>query len=588
MKRSAWILIPILVLILFAGCKDGSSDLFEGPYDTTSYAITGANIRGGIAVALGSDSSSRDMGSMRNVSREITSENIYTIFENGEYADALTFNVDYYSSMRPTLRFTAIANGYLYVRLDDWYGGLGLYAINLETEEIFKAILPDGIQGSFKDWYWSDTTVKTKPIVFNKDGVAYFVVNTWSPSGGSNTDRLVSWTPGTDATAQFVTPAINNNVVERFQIDDDNRLYIYGQIYGTSYTKYLQVHDPRSTRVRYVYYSDTGSDWIRGYATSGSSVVINGYNIMGTNGIVKIDSELVDGNLKFTSYPLYSNDTSNWFDPTYNEWYDSWANKTYHTGLFTYTYNSEYGSYAYSWAEDYRNGDGTLKTDEILAYISTFYVHDIYIDFSTLDRVFSQEEIYGTTYNYWTWLEANVKLASDTSVAATTFYRWRTDNNLGWLDFSNISDMAILDDGSLWGVFNPQYNSSQTSAVLKLLDAEGKRDLDVITTKDASGDDVRASKIQFNGYNMFYMYAGSEPGTHRLASLDIHGNFKDLTQNVTDIEYMTIYDYAVTSEHVYFSGFDGIDTISGKIDLATLAYSEITTGITINSIEVLL
>src|SRR5690554_6805942 len=134
MKKTLCLFPILLVLILLGGCNGNSYQYDE------SFSITGANIRGGIAVALGNDLSAQNSRSSSSTSRNMTSENIYTIFSNGEYAEALIFNIDQYSDRRPHVKLTAIANGYLYVLLEDyWYGNLGLYAIDLKTEQVYQA-----------------------------------------------------------------------------------------------------------------------------------------------------------------------------------------------------------------------------------------------------------------------------------------------------------------------------------------------------------------------------------------------------------------------------------------------------------------
>lgn len=562
-----------LVLVL-SGCSFSFSSSNDDEYDSAK--VRSANISGGVAVALGSTSSSASsMSTLNYTVANTTNDSIFTVFPDGSIEYAIEFDGDY----RPNIEFTAVSpDGYLYVKTQDGWGGLGLYAIKIDTNQVFEA-RADSDQMDIRTWYWDEGSLRTKPILFSSTGRAYFVVRSWS--GNAQSERIASWKPD-DPQIRFETAELQNKSIDRFQIDDQGRMYLWGWVQsGSSSSQYLQVFDPRSPRGRYVYYSENNS-WVRGYVASGDNVILNGWQVLGNDGIVQIKSSLgTDGELVFAVNPLYNSNTTDWFQPEYSPWYDNWSNQTYHHGLFVRD-NGEW-----IWAAHWRNGD-SLDEEKIVKYLSTFYVQDITIDFNDLDRSFTDEELFGAgTWDHWHWPATNVRLKSDSSAPAVTFQQWREDNDFPWLDFGAISDMVVFSDGSLWGIYDSRWwGGGHPTAIIRLLNSDGNRDLKAVKTVSAAGGDVQASMFQLNASDdVFYRYGGTEPGTHRIGMIDASGTFTDVSKNIPSIRFMTIYDFSVADDILYFSGYDGIRMISGRISLDTLEYSTINSTTTITSID---
>lgn len=572
-KLMKFVVVVIAITSLFS-CSSafGGSD---GSGRSTGVAGVSARIAGGSAVALGSSrqNSPELLGSSVAVSN-IVNDSIFTVFEDGSMIPALDFDGGY----QPEISFTAVApNGYLYVQLEHSYNHehFGLFAINTKTDEVYVAGT-GGVEGAIKTWYWDHSAVRTRPIIFNEEGRAFFVVNTWHPQWS---ERIASWMPG-EPEVRFETIAIDGVSIDRFQVDNIGRKYVSGHISSHGFGgNYLQVFDPRASRGRYVFLSDEGDGWVRGYIAVGDRVILNGWNILGGyNGIVSLKSSIVDGEIEFSQQLIFDNDTETWFDPGYYSRYDDWSGTTVHRGLF----ESKSGSYG--WADHWKT-DGQLDQERILEYLSRFYVEDIYIDFSHHTATTTYPKIREDNDN-WYWLKENVKRATDHNKPAVTFYEWRKVVDIPWLSFSDISDMSILPDGSLWGIYR-SWDAGQPTVWLQLMDSDGNRDLNAVLTKTASGANTAASLIQFADDQMFYRYRGERIGTHRIAAVSRTGDFTDITRFVDDIEFMTIYDYSVGGGFLYFSGYDGIEIVTGRIDLSTGAYDRIETDRTITSIDVL-
>ncbi len=451
MKKFILPLIIFLLLFFIIGCNN----------DSNNYKYGKANIKGGVAVAVSSVTASRNSNLKK---RELNGEQIYTIFEDGTYAEAFQFGADLPYNVNTEILFTMVSNGLLYVKIIDWYGGLGLYAFDIETEEVFKAELPHNMQGSFiasnqnkKDF------IDIKPLTPGKDGNIYFIIKeNW------DSDRLAYWNPRTDSTINFKTPYVKGNYIESFHMADDDIIYIYGKVFPYRNFNHLQVLDPASPRARYAYYEDDNDAKIKSATAVGSDILINIDGIYEKRGIFKIESELVDGELDFT--------------------------------------------------------------------ITRLFVNNYY------DKV--------------------------------------------W--FSDISHLITLENGTVWGVHDYTNYSELNSGVVKILDVDGNPDFKFIPTRDTDGNNVQATKIRFFEDKVFYLYPGKRTGTHKIAALKLNSPEEpiDLTENM-DEDFMTIFEYSITSSHVYFSGWDGITPISGRINIETLELDIITEGLSIDLIEAL-
>lgn len=157
-------------------------------------------------------------------------------------------------------------------------------------------------------------------------------------------------------------------------------------------------------------------------------------------------------------------------------------------------------------------------------------------------------------------------------------------NGFEWLNFSNIMDMLVIDQ-ELWGIYED--GSGNPTALMRLVDSGRNRRLTAVRTQSGGGDPVKADVFQISQGRIYYRYKGGRPGTHRIASIDTSGTVRDITAQVTDIQYMTIYDYSIGSETIYFTGFDGIETVAGSIDLTDLSYRRLSSDRLLSGIEVI-
>lgn len=155
-----------------------------------------------------------------------------------------------------------------------------------------------------------------------------------------------------------------------------------------------------------------------------------------------------------------------------------------------------------------------------------------------------------TDTDYYLGGNQETVIITDPNMLAKTFYRWKADQGVSWFDFVQISDLHKLSDGSLWGFSHSESTGGQPTSNFKLLDVEGNKALKVFPSKDVTQRNIEASKIPYKEDTLYYIYAGEEPGTHRIGALDLQGDFIDITGNVDDLEFMAIYDYSISPDYV--------------------------------------
>ena len=64
--------------------------------------------------------------------------------------------------------------------------------------------------------------------------------------------------------------------------------------------------NPASPRARYIYHENVNNEWIKSATAVGSSLIINNHGNQDNDGIFKIESKIVNGELDFTFTPLFN------------------------------------------------------------------------------------------------------------------------------------------------------------------------------------------------------------------------------------------------------------------------------------------
>ncbi len=186
--------------------------------------------------------------------------------------------------------------------------------------------------GSVKNYAWWGAD-DYKPVVFDDQGCLYFVYE--GNSNGSNIQVLCKYDPVAQATTQL-TAALEGYNYETIEISPDGSyLFVKGSRYSsTTSTNFFRVYSTSNRDdVAQIFYSSSGNVWVRGFKSSPDAkyLIMNGYNIRGINGIMKVAINSIN-DIDYTS--VYNNNTSSWFQPVFSTWTD-YSNKQWVNGLFT-------------------------------------------------------------------------------------------------------------------------------------------------------------------------------------------------------------------------------------------------------------
>ena len=265
------------------------------------------------------------------------------------------------------------------------------------------------------------------------------------------------------------------------------------------------------------------------------------------------------------------------------------------------------------WHKDTDAGPA-LDAQAILDYLGTYYIQDI--DFSyggattAIDgsfanalaaEPFTEEQIFGTSGDPWYFLKQHVVKAGTTD-PATTFKEFRTDHNLPWLNFSDIGNLFFDDNGQLWGVLVSGWNSSVKPMPIKLLDASGDRDLQVVDAF-ATGDynpvgfTVKGSHLYFR--NGLLDAGGGESPYQQMLRFDFTQATDSITAddvqnclaNVDSNDTLQILDFSIDDEDtwLYFTALQGLTTVVGgkvRLDDGSFTFTPFDSELRLQNIQV--
>jgi len=572
------------------------------------------DIEGATAIA-GSDSASRFLGSMSVQARAALSRAgedaaLVKIMEDGSLQSAIDFGGQ--GMWQPNIAFLSVGDdGSVYICFESIFQS---WNTNGSSSIQFVRVYPDGEtpydvlwplnpsdfswqdDGQVQTWNWYG--MDTDPLAKGPDGKLYFII---SKNSGTSSEQVVyRYDPETGATPVAVTPTGASIQISTFQVDYNNRIFVHsnGNYGGTS--QYLKYYYPNVTAPKNIYYSSDNTTWVRGYSPDplGRYLILNGYGINkradgsdnGMSGIIKVTFNATDPmSISFrTMYPSGSNYVR----------LSKWVDETWESGTEILIYDNTDTVAPWSWNDDVLT-NGSPDATKILGKISNLYMDTPIRNAVQLPTNEELNAPYGGTFSRlgdmtWSYTIGNIPFL-DLYFEGTTLTEYLDARGYSGLTFDNLGSLQWLTDGSLYGLYDNQWwgmgGSSSSGKIIKLLDANGERDLDIIELEKG---DQKPSLIKVSGDIFFYRYSnvdtqGVETGTHRIASVNpVTGvqNVAVLPISVPDIEVLA-YDVTGDNQTLYFVGFDSStnSVLSGKVNIAASTWERLDTAARLSKIR---
>lgn len=278
--------------------------------------------------------------------------------------------------------------------------------------------------------------------------------------------------------------------------------------------------------------------------------------------------------------------------------------------LLTNKGNADYST-MYQWNTHwFKNQDRAqgLDATAILAYAGKYFMDDVFFKFGAnaagtvsfaafeAQGYYRYSEVFGPSdVNSPTFFLDNYFVKSDGVTKALTFHKFKTQNALEWLNFQNVSSLFYDGSNACWAIIGGNSNwsgGSSTARPVKILDASGKKTLEFITA--LNGSTYNPVSYLLSGNRMFFRDGlkdadGYESGYHKLYMLDVTTPAMtpvDVLANVAENGKLEIASFSVAGDIMYFTGVRGTGVIGGKIDLATLGYTPMSSDYMLRDIQV--
>jgi len=452
---------------------------------------------------------------------------------------------------------------------------------------------------SSEDGSWNsvNTYQNNDPVAFDSSGNLYFTVN--ESSGSSNTNVIYKYDPVTSRKVLLVAAAPNTSY-EKVQLSSDG-VYIIARGYRWSNNNnvaFLRVIPTANPNVyENIHYDSTGTGSIYSFALNPRSkdVYVSGYNLIKEDPNDR-ESNYLSGFFKITVNGMTQNDikwtpifTSNYYGgkPQFVA-----QDTTYVDGYFEYdeeesaTWVDGYYEYSYSWSPEYCDEEGYPDYDKMMEALYGYFLsesiefrHPDYrnnrlINEAALAKLYTDgalESIYGK----WDY-NSEINYPSD--------YCYRIDNTKatrynGSFDLSYIRDIYVAANNSVWGIVTNWNNNSNSKVFVQLIGSNGKRDFYipkstenriVLNFKPTESHVYFCADVttgyQESGFQNIYRFSYSDPDTGR--------NMFDSIRT-RDKQYMEVFSYDISGNHLYFGGTQGTTLLTGKIDLTTYVYTEL-------------
>jgi hypothetical protein len=584
----------------------------------------------------------------RGLSRDASDDSsLVKIMEDGTTQSLINFG-SASGSWKPNVSFISVGDdGSAYICFESVYYE---YNNNTTTNIQFVRVYKDNhydvlwpldpknytnTDGTVATWTWWG--MDSDPLAKGPDGKLYFKVSNQS---AATDDRIYRYDPTTAAPPERITPSGASLSISNFMVDSKSHLFIQsGGNNSSSASSFLRYYTPGVTAPTNIYYSSSSTSmWVRGYIPSadGSYAIINGNNIRGMNGILKV-SGLVTGNLSYDlAYPnTNSNNNAGYINLT--KYYSQ--TDEYETNLIKQTTNS--WPMAYEWLSSVKSGT-TYDKDKLLARIARYFVQDsTTLDFksgavaykfdgttalSATDLLATKLTDPDTTNNddsikftHTTWDGSTSSTATQSVTCLgeyisnypedflrNTFNKklfkdWLEEPAQATLKDINFDYVGAMTWGSngLYALYSSSWWGGSTGStdgkVLKLLDALGAPDLKVLSLGAAK---TSPSKIKILGDYIYYRYdvldsSGNATGFHQLARKNlITGTDQELTKNLPGLPSgleMLAYDVSDDNTILYFVAYNQTENkvTGGKVTIDSNTWSALDTAKKLTNLRII-
>lgn len=553
-----------------------------------SFDLTGAKALAGTA------GSTRSLTGARSISVEDEAA-LVKILDDGSVANAIDFGDD--SEWAPEISFMYVGeDGSVYVGFQDSYR---YWFDNQEYEVQLVRIRPDssdyeviwplaGTETNDTGYIdtWGAEWMNQDPMIVGPDGKLYFKVTNWANS--TQSDHIYRYDPSTDnAVAERVTPERATLTINQFAIDSRKHLFVQSQGWDGD-ASYLRFYTEGVIGFQNIYYASNNDMWVRGFETApdGSYIVMNGENIRGMRGIIR--ANLDEAEIEYEL--LYGSTNSDWIR-LYTHYTDTWEKGT--------EIIDQLEDYTHEWRDDVLDDSNNLDEQKLIDRVSVlFYEQVTTVDPFVMAGDLTAGDATHPTYPDRTladWIRSYPKDFLRTYFGgAKLFLDWLQENGLSHFDFQNIGEMVWAQSGALYALYNPSWwgDSTSDAMVVKLLDADGNRDLTIVSLRHA---DKVPSMIQVHGNQLYYRYAildgaGQETGTHRLAHFDIETSQETevLPADVADMEILS-YDVASDDSAMYFLGLDPQtnEVTTGHVDMVSGTWEPVESSLRLSNIKII-
>lgn len=630
-------LTALLLVGLIGSCStnpnyDGPKDGM-GPYDGPGGGPGGGNMNLKLkcnlknAAAVGASGGGGAGAPRRFRVESSTNGDLVKIKADGSTEGALSFeNLDgsaFSGFMMPPVSFLSLGDdGSVYVCFQNSFSiNVGtIQFIRMYTNDTYDVLWPLdptnynwNTTGSVRTWqYWG---MDSDPLVRGSDGKLYFIVN--NNSSGKMNDAIYVYDPSTASKPVKKTPDGVTMSIDSFMVDALGHVIIKsgGNNSGSSTASWMRYYTPGFIGYGNIYYSSVSTTWVRGYipSPSGTSLVLNGNNIRGMNGLIRvnlIDMTNATYNLLFAnSYNSGWVNLIKWSGNTMGsgmELFDQGTNSSFfwnsqitnptstaatipntnYTLIWTNAFvidsidtNWDYPTYTNFWTNGHwnyyqaTNGYAVyyILTNTILQKIKSLYMVDSpplytsisYFTTNSLNAI--SGEVSGPNGNQLTFLSNHFtgKLTS----------QWLTEQNLTYFNTDNFGTMVYMQDNSLYGLYAPSWwgggggggSSDQSTVIYRILDNTGSFNLAKVPLGHGN---AFPSLFKIVGKYLYYRYAqldggGQETGWHKLARIDMTtGVEEEIGSGMSANFEITSYDVAPDNFTLYVSGVDSYQNVA--------------------------
>lgn len=276
MKKKMFSLLALLMITISCGLIDSGSGNIE-------FDLSGA-------IALAGTNSSNALSASN--ARSAVSSDLVKILEDGSMEKAISSGDGYF----PSISFISIeSDGSVYICFEYTHyiysGGSEktMQLVRIYNDNSYDIIWPPDSDTQYEygeiytwDWYGMDAD----PLIKDPNGNIYFKTTTWNAN--SEVHHIWKYSPLSKGPVEIITPENSEFLIKDFNVDAGGNLYIRSTDWNG--TDWMRCYPSDSSTFKTLYYTSTGAAWVRGFtaAPSGNSVIINGSNINGYDGIIKV------------------------------------------------------------------------------------------------------------------------------------------------------------------------------------------------------------------------------------------------------------------------------------------------------------